>query len=111
MLRSEKSRLVLSGWSIRYRSAHSVLPVVSRKDFDAVLAAVETSWSNRQTEGQSNRLKAIKRQTYGRAGFRLLRARALPYSAMAPLAAPKARKIDFCTGADTLIGRSLHASL
>jgi transposase len=55
-----------------------------KKDFNAVIAAVETSWSNGQTEGQINRLKAIKRQMYGRAGFQLLRARALPYHAMAP---------------------------
>lgn len=55
-----------------------------RKDFQAVLAAVETPWSNGQTEGQINRLKAIKRQMYGRAGFQLLRARVLPYRAMAP---------------------------
>jgi transposase len=32
-----------------------------KKDFNAVIAAVETSWSNGQTEGQINRLKAIKR--------------------------------------------------
>jgi transposase len=55
-----------------------------RKDFNAVIAAVETSWSNGQTEGQINRLKAIKRQMYGRAGFHLLRARVLPNHAMAP---------------------------
>src|SRR4051794_13104324 len=42
-----------------------------------VLAAVATQWSNGQTEGQVNRLKAIKRQMYGRAGFTLLRRRVL----------------------------------
>lgn len=55
-----------------------------KKDWNAVMAAVGTSWSNGQTEGQINRLKAIKRQMYGRAGFHLLRARVLPYRAMAP---------------------------
>jgi transposase len=55
-----------------------------KKDLNAVLAAVETPWSNGQTEGQINRLKAVKRQMYGRAGFQLLRARVLPYQAMAP---------------------------
>jgi transposase len=49
------------------------------KDFAAVLSAVETDWSNGQVEGQINRLKTLKRQMYGRAGFELLRARALPY--------------------------------
>lgn len=49
------------------------------KDFAAVAAAVETTWSNGQVEGQINRLKMLKRQMYGRAGFALLRARVLPY--------------------------------
>jgi len=49
------------------------------KDISAVAAAVDTDWSNGQTEGQINRLKMIKRQMYGRAGFVLLRARVLPY--------------------------------
>jgi transposase len=50
-----------------------------QKDFSAVVAAVETDWSNGQVEGQINRLKMLKRQMYGRAGFVLLRARVLPY--------------------------------
>jgi transposase len=54
-----------------------------QKDISAVAAAVETSWSTGQVEGQINRLKTIKRQMYGRAGFDLLRARVLPYSPMA----------------------------
>jgi transposase len=51
-----------------------------KKDLAAVCAAVETSWSTGQVEGQINRLKMIKRQMYGRAGFHLLRARVLPYA-------------------------------
>jgi transposase len=50
-----------------------------RRDLQAVIAAVETTWSSGQVEGQINRLKSIKRQMYGRAGFALLRARVLPY--------------------------------
>jgi transposase len=50
-----------------------------RKDLLAVSAAVETSWSTGQAEGQINRLKMIKRRMYGRAGSRLLRARVLPH--------------------------------
>jgi hypothetical protein len=49
----------------------------------AVSAAVETSWSNGQVEEQINRLKMIKRQMDGRAGFALLCARVLPYTPMA----------------------------
>jgi len=51
-----------------------------QKDIGAVAAAVDTPWSSGQVEGQINRLKMIKRQMYGRAGFELLRARVLPYS-------------------------------
>jgi transposase len=46
-----------------------------RHDEAAVSAAMTESWSNGQVEGQVNRLKAIKRQMFGRAGFKLLRAR------------------------------------
>jgi len=34
-----------------------------------------TRWSNGPVEGHVNRLKTIKRQMYGRAGFALLRPR------------------------------------
>ena len=61
-----------------------------QKDLSAVLAAVETPWSNGQVEGQINRLKTIKRQMYGRAGFPLLRARVLPCTPFAPLAVQRA---------------------
>ena len=46
-----------------------------RQDEAAVRAALTTRWSNGPVEGQVNRLKAIKRQMYGRAGLPLLRAR------------------------------------
>jgi transposase len=43
----------------------------------AVRAALTTPWSSGQAEGQITRLKLIKRQVYGRAGFDLLRRRVL----------------------------------
>jgi transposase len=46
-----------------------------RHDESAVNAAVTTRWSNGPVEGHVNRLKTIKRQMYGRAGFALLKAR------------------------------------
>jgi transposase len=46
-----------------------------RRDESAVQNAVTEPWSNGPVEGHVNRLKTIKRQMYGRAGFRLLRAR------------------------------------
>ena len=51
-----------------------------RRDPGAVELAIETPWNNGPIEGQINRLKVIKRQMYGRAGFELLNARALPLS-------------------------------
>jgi len=46
-----------------------------RRDESAINAAITTRWSNGPVEGHVNRLKTIKRQMYGRAGFALLRAR------------------------------------
>ena len=51
-----------------------------QNDISAVAAAVDNSWSTGQVEGQVSRLKMIKRQMHGRAGFELVRARVLPYS-------------------------------
>jgi transposase len=48
-----------------------------RADEAAVAAALSEKWSNGPVEGQVNRLKTIKRQMYGRAGLKLLRARVL----------------------------------
>jgi len=47
------------------------------RDYAAVAAAFSMEWNNRQVEGQVNRLKLLKRQGYGRAGFDLLRQRVL----------------------------------
>ena len=51
-----------------------------RRDEDAVRAALTEAWSNGQGEGQVNRLKVIKREMYGRAGFDLLRGRVLAHA-------------------------------
>ena len=47
------------------------------RDYAAVRAALVEPWSSGQAEGQINRLKMLKRQMYGRAGFELLRKRVL----------------------------------
>ncbi|MEF2549716.1 ISL3 family transposase, partial [Aurantimonas sp. E1-2-R+4] len=44
-------------------------------DGDAVRAALETSWSSAQVEGQVNKLKLLKRSMYGRGNLELLRRR------------------------------------
>lgn len=49
-----------------------------QRDIDAVRNAVTAPWSDGQTEGQINRLIALKRTMYGRAGPELLRACMLP---------------------------------
>jgi transposase len=53
-----------------------------RRDLEAVKLSMTTPWSNGPIEGHINRLKAIKRQMYGRAGFELLKARMLPWNAL-----------------------------
>ncbi|WP_369228721.1 ISL3 family transposase (plasmid) [Streptomyces sp. R39] len=48
-----------------------------RRDQDAVIAGLSSSWSSGQVEGQNTRVKRIKRDGYGRANFDLLRTRIL----------------------------------
>lgn len=54
---------------------------VLRRDEAAVENAMTMPWSNGQVEGQVNKLKALKRQMYGRGSPELLRARLLPVPA------------------------------
>ncbi len=44
-----------------------------RRDLDAVTAGLTLDWSSGSIEGAVNRIKKIKRQLHGRAGFELLR--------------------------------------
>ncbi|MGW2017663.1 ISL3 family transposase [Streptomyces sp. NPDC001927] len=59
------------------------LPSLSRfaqhleRDLDAVIAGLTLPWSSGVVEGHVNRIKMLKRQMYGRAGFDLLRKRVL----------------------------------
>jgi transposase len=48
-----------------------------RDDLAAVTAGLTLPWSNGPVEGQITRLKLLKRQDYGRAGFPLLRQRVI----------------------------------
>jgi transposase len=48
-----------------------------RHDYDAVRNGLTLPWSSGVVEGTVNRIKMIKRQMYGRAGFPLLRKRVL----------------------------------
>ncbi|MFE5924175.1 transposase, partial [Streptomyces sp. NPDC056468] len=46
-------------------------------DHQAVTAGLTQPWSSGPVEGHVNRIKMLKRQMYGRAGFALLRKRVL----------------------------------
>jgi transposase len=52
-----------------------------RREYEAVMAALELPWSTSPVEGHINRLKMLKRQMYGRAKLDLLEKRLLyPFS-------------------------------
>ena len=84
MLRWRQS-IRLGGWTDA--AIRSGFPLIAqfartlRRDLNAVELAITAPWSNGPMEGHINRLKMIKRQMYGRAGFALLKARVLPLSA------------------------------
>jgi transposase len=80
MIRQKESSQLDDWLQTCSRSGISCLKAFAKgilQDYDAVRAALETEWSSGQAEGQINRLKLIKRQMYGRAGFDLLRLRVL----------------------------------
>lgn len=71
----------LGGWmkqvaESRFRDVERFAQGLQR-DNEEVLAGLTLVYSNGQVEGQINKLKLIKRQGYGRAGFPLLRQRVL----------------------------------
>jgi transposase len=70
----------LDGWVERARQSGSRELgrfALGLLDDPAIRAGLVEPWSNGQTEGQITRLKFVKRQGYGRAGFALLRTRIL----------------------------------
>ncbi|MFF3215497.1 ISL3 family transposase [Streptomyces sp. NPDC002886] len=50
------------------------------RDLDAVTAGLSQPWNSGVVEGHVNRIKMLKRQMFGRAGFELLRKRVLLYT-------------------------------
>ena len=48
-----------------------------QEDLAAITAGLTLPWSNGAVEGHVNRLKLLKRQSYGRAGVGLLRQRVM----------------------------------
>ncbi|MEE1745214.1 transposase [Streptomyces sp. JV184] len=55
-------------------SLHTLAAGIDR-DRDAVIAGLTLPWSSGVVEGHANRIKMLKRQMFGRAGFALLRKR------------------------------------
>ncbi|MFE1907376.1 transposase [Streptomyces gardneri] len=57
-------------------SLHTLAAGIDR-DRDAVIAGLTLPWNSGVVEGHVNRIKMLKRQMFGRAGFHLLRKRVL----------------------------------
>ncbi|WUJ27355.1 transposase [Streptomyces sp. NBC_00388] len=57
-------------------SLHTLAAGIDR-DRDAVIAGLTLPWSSGAVEGHVNRIKMLKPQIFGRAGFDLLRERVL----------------------------------
>jgi len=71
-LKTWMTEAMKSGSEPLARFAHGL-----QEDLAAVKAGLTLPWSNGVTEGHIHRLKLVKRQSYGRAGFALLRQRVL----------------------------------
>jgi transposase len=77
----DRSGNELPAWMERVE--HDALPALHslvnglRRDQDAVVGGLSSSWSSGQVEGQNTRVKRIKRDGYGRANFDVLRIRIL----------------------------------
>jgi transposase len=67
----------LSGLTQRYGRHTIMLRGVLRRDHQAVSNGLTLPYSSGPVEGNINRIKMLKRQMYGRAGFALLRKRVL----------------------------------
>jgi transposase len=82
MLVRERRGHALEAWiSETMRSGNEALARFAQglqEDLTAVKAGLTLPWSNGPVEGQITRLKLLKRQGYGRAGFPLLRQRVMP---------------------------------
>jgi transposase len=72
--RCRPAAAIRSPWSrVRRRGLRRGL----RKDLDAVTAGLTLPYSDGPSEGANTKVKLLKRQMYGRAGFSLLRQRIL----------------------------------
>jgi transposase len=75
MIRARRAETLASWIERASQSLVASLANGVRRDEVAVRAAILSTWSNGQTEGQITRLKLVKRQMYGRGKIDLLQAR------------------------------------
>jgi transposase len=80
---AEREGQILPQWLDAVRNddlpgLHTLAAGIDR-DRDAVIAGLTLPWNSGVVEGHVNRIKMLKRQIFGRAGFQLLRKRALVY--------------------------------
>ena len=75
--RARRGAWRISVFSLRPRTGAGSFAVGLHSDFDAVTAGLTTDWNSGLVEGAVNRIKMLKRQMFGRAGFALLRKRVL----------------------------------
>lgn len=77
ILRGDDASL-LEGWIAEAGDSElASLAAGINRDIEAVRGAINHRWTTSPVEGQINRLKTLKRQMYGRAGYALLRSRVL----------------------------------
>ena len=63
---------IMSAQLLNIKKINSFVASVLR-DYEAIINAVLTQYSNGKIEGKINKLKKIKRDMYGRASFKLLK--------------------------------------
>jgi len=81
LLRNREGKLGLEQWKAAVRASGIVELIAFMEgladDADAVVNSCTESWSNGMVEGFVNKVKWIKRSSYGQAGFPLLQRRVL----------------------------------
>ena len=75
LLRHKSSEPLAGGLEEAGRTLLRPFVATLRRDIAAVQVSLDLPWTTSPAEGQSSRLKMIKRTMYGRTGFDLLRAR------------------------------------
>ncbi|TVZ76276.1 hypothetical protein [Streptomyces sp. BK340] len=76
---TERQGELLPDWldAVRQDDRPSLHTLAAGIDRDAVIAGLSLPWSSGVVEGHVNRIKMLKRQMFGRAGFTLPRKRVL----------------------------------